>query len=237
MEENKKSTANVRTIKPRNHGREGILMSVKEMGDLLGLKKTERYRLMHMGLFETRVFLGKMMIVRESFEKWYAGQVWYRKITGEEPGRDLKEWSYSIQDIADMFELHPSTVYALLAREQIKTVKVEHGIRVPKDTCEQWYAGQDRYIKIGPLPEWGKTVSNMTKGRKEKECCESGEFIAVEEAMRISGFSRTTLSNWIRNGHFRTQKAGRALRIKRSDFEEWLKQMNTDREGEITWHP
>ena len=129
-----------------------------------------------------------------------------------------------------MLGLHPSTVYALLAREQIKTVKVEHGVRVPKDAFEHWYAGQDRYIKTEPLPEWGKPASYMAKRRKEKERCESGEFIAVEEAIRISGFSRTTLSNWIRAGHFRTKKAGKALRIKQSDFEEWLKQINTDRE-------
>ena len=70
-----------------------IWMSVKEMGDLLGIRKTDRYWLVHKNVFETRTIRGKMWVNIESFEKWYANQVKYRKVTGEEPGLELKEWS------------------------------------------------------------------------------------------------------------------------------------------------
>ena len=75
-----------------------IWMSVKEMGDLLGIRKTDRYWLVHKNVFETSTIRGKMWVNIESFEKWYANQVKYRKVTGEEPGLELKEWGKELGD-------------------------------------------------------------------------------------------------------------------------------------------
>ena len=47
------------------------LMPVDEMGALLGLKKTEQYWLVHKNVFDTRTFVGRIWIVRDSFERWY----------------------------------------------------------------------------------------------------------------------------------------------------------------------
>ena len=37
-----------------------------------------------------------------SFEKWYANQVKYHKVTGEEPGMELKSRSFSPREISEM---------------------------------------------------------------------------------------------------------------------------------------
>ena len=50
-------------------------MSVAEMGELLGLKKTDRYWLLHKNVFESREIAGKLRVNIASFEKWYANQV------------------------------------------------------------------------------------------------------------------------------------------------------------------
>ena len=55
-------------------------MSVHEMGDMLGLKKTDRYWLVHKNYFRTETLLGKMRVEIASFEKWYANQDWYHKV-------------------------------------------------------------------------------------------------------------------------------------------------------------
>ena len=60
-------------------------MSVREMGKLLGLKKVESYWLIHKEYFETILVAGKMRVVIESFESWYARQVKYHKVSGEAP--------------------------------------------------------------------------------------------------------------------------------------------------------
>ena len=66
-------------------------MSVAEMRRLLGLGKTDSYWLVHQGYFETILVNGKMRVVIDSFEAWYAMQTKHRKVTGEEPGTRLHE--------------------------------------------------------------------------------------------------------------------------------------------------
>ena len=66
----------------RKESEERTMMTVHEMGDLLGIKKTDRYWLVKKGFFQTKVVLGKMWVDIESFEKWYANQVKYKKVTG-----------------------------------------------------------------------------------------------------------------------------------------------------------
>ena len=63
-------------------------MTVPEMGKLLGLKKTDRYWLVHKNVFESKEIAGKIRINIASFEKWYANQIKYHKVTGEEPGKE-----------------------------------------------------------------------------------------------------------------------------------------------------
>lgn len=45
-------------------------MTVPEMGKLLGLKKTDRYWLVHKNVFESKEIAGKIRINIASFEKW-----------------------------------------------------------------------------------------------------------------------------------------------------------------------
>ena len=96
-------------------------MTVTEMGDLLGLKKTDRYWLVHKNVFESKKIAGKMRVNIGSFEKWYANQVKYRKITGEEPGQELNEWSFSARDIAHLLGITEAVAYDLIKREKIDT--------------------------------------------------------------------------------------------------------------------
>lgn len=120
-------------------------MSVPEMGKLLGLGKTDRYWLVHKNYFETRMLYGKMRVNIESFENWYDNQIKYHKVTGEEPGKKLKEWSYSVAELAEMLELTDGVVYDLLKRNNIEVVIVDYWKRVPKDVFWKWYNGQTRY--------------------------------------------------------------------------------------------
>lgn len=65
-------------------------MSVPEMRKLLGLKKTDSYWLVHKNLFKTQIIGGMMRIDLESFEKWYANQVKYKKSRRRRTGKRVK---------------------------------------------------------------------------------------------------------------------------------------------------
>lgn len=70
-------------------------MSVPEMQRLLGLGKTDAYWLVKKQCFETVVVAGKMRVVIDSFEHWYANQVKHSKVHGPPPGKELRAKSYS----------------------------------------------------------------------------------------------------------------------------------------------
>lgn len=120
-------------------------MSVKEMQQILGLKKTDSYWLVHRQLFDTILVAGKMRVVIKSFEHWYANQIKYKKVNGPPPGAELKEYSYSVQEMADLLGVSTSTVYDILARDHIRTFEVASWKRIRKEDFEAWYRSQTRY--------------------------------------------------------------------------------------------
>lgn len=69
---------------------ERTTMSVREMGQMLGLGKTDSYWLVHRKHFETTLVQGVMRVNIESFEHWYANQIKYKKIDGTPPGEELR---------------------------------------------------------------------------------------------------------------------------------------------------
>ena len=99
-------------------------MSVHEMGDMLGLKKTDRYWLVHKNYFRTETLLGKMRVEIASFVKWYANQDWYHKVNGEAPGKELRLRSYSPKEIQEMLGTDNATVYEILKKNNIETIGI-----------------------------------------------------------------------------------------------------------------
>lgn len=144
-------------------------MSVREMGKLLGLKKVESYWLVHKEYFETILVAGKMRVVIESFENWYARQVRYRKVTGEAPGELLKQESYSAIDIAEILGISEDTVYHLMKVGEVKPVLVNYRQRFPKEAFDQWYASQSRYrnaddrLRDAELEESSMSMPDMAR--------------------------------------------------------------------------
>ena len=113
-------------------------MTVPEMGKLLGLKKTDRYWLVHKNVFESKEIAGKIRINIASFEKWYANQIKYHQVTGEEPGKELKAWSYSVPEIAEILEINDTVVYDLINKNNMEVVVVDYWKRIPKDSFQKW---------------------------------------------------------------------------------------------------
>jgi len=120
-------------------------MSVREMGKMLGLKKVDSYWLVHKEFFDTILVNGKMRVVIDSFEYWYAGQVKYRKVNGNPPGQRLAQESYSARDISRMLGISEQYSYEVMKEAGIKPVLVDYWQRFPKKDFDEWYAGQSRF--------------------------------------------------------------------------------------------
>lgn len=152
-------------------------MTALELGSLLGLKKTERYYLINKKYFKIRQFYnGKMLVDIESFEDWYSRQLHYKKINGEEPGLQLKEWLLTPGDIARLFGISQCTVYDILSRYNIKTVVIDNHKMVPKKDFWEWYNSQTHY----------RTVEDREKDRELEEST-----ISMPEMARLLGVKRS----------------------------------------------
>ncbi len=162
-------------------------MSVPEMRRLLGLKKTESYWLVHRNFFKTDVVNGKMRIDIESFEKWYANQVKHKKVTGEEPGKELSKRSYSFTEAANLLGIHASALYEIWNKEGLKTTTVDFVKRIPIEEFESWYESQIMYKKVVKLP----TITEL-----------ESDYIILNDAAILLGITREKLSHIVRNSNF-----------------------------------
>ena len=185
-------------------------MSVPEMQHLLGLKKTDAYWLVHKNCFETILVEKRMRIVIESFEHWYANQVKHRKVNGPPPGEELRAYSYSVQEMADVLGVTDDVVYSLIHRDGIETFEVDHWMRIRKDVFEAWYAGQTKYRK----PE---------DRERDKELEEST--YTMPEIARLLMITRKEFYNLMASpanaGAFEVVVVADRKRITKESFEAW----------------
>ena len=123
-------------------------MSVREMRRLLGLGKTESYWLVKKNYFDTVIIAGKMRVMIESFENWYANQLHYKKIIGEAPGKNWTSITMSIQETARLLGIAEGTLYDLMKKKPFKTVKVGMYTRIYIDSFEDWYNSQSHDKKV-----------------------------------------------------------------------------------------
>ena len=161
-------------------------MSVHEMGDMLGLKKTDRYWLVHKNYFRTETLLGKMRVEIASFEKWYANQDWYHKVNGEAPGTELRLRSYSPKEIQEMLGTDNATVYEILKKNNIETVTMNERLRVPTDAFWDWYHSQSRY---------------RTQEDRKKDAAAEAASLSMPEMARLLDVPRSTVYVAIHRAH------------------------------------
>ena len=190
-------------------------MTVTEMGKLLGLQRTERYWLVHKNVFETKMILGKMRVNVASFEDWYSRQIRYHKITGEEPGRKVKEVSYSAQDISELLGISEDRAYALIKENHLATETVNYRMRVPKELFDQWYSRQARYL---------------TKEDQERNAELFESTITMPQMARLLGISRHNVYSILRSkrfgGQFEIVGVAGKKRITKNSFNAFLKSQN-----------
>lgn len=123
-------------------------MSVPEMRKMLGLGKTDSYWLIKKNCFETIIVAGKMRVMVDSFEKWYANQLHYKKIDGSPQGEYWTAITMSVGETAELIGITESSLYDLLKKNLFCTTQVGMYKRIYKNSFEDWYNSQTHYKKI-----------------------------------------------------------------------------------------
>lgn len=192
--------------------RKKTTMSIREMREMLGLKKTDSYWLVHRNFFKTILVDGKMRVDIESFEKWYANQVKHKKVNGPPPGAELRRMSYSPQEIAELLHISDSSVYYLIERDHIPTFRVDTWIRIKKTDFRAWYQSQNKHRT---------NVDRMQDQYWEERS------LSMPEAARELGIPRNKVYQIFRakknQGKFVFINIGDQKRVTRKSFDEWYK--------------
>lgn len=190
-------------------------MSVFEMRQMLGLKKTDSYWLVHRQLFETVLVAGKMRVVLESFEHWYANQVKYKKVAGPPPGAELKAYSYSILEIATLLGVSDSAVYGIIKRDKLETFEVASWRRVRKDVFEAWYKSQRKY---------------RTPEDRQRDAEQENTSMTLPQMARLLGISREEVYSLVRRKRnrdvFEIIMVADKRRVTLDSFERWYQKQD-----------
>ena len=120
-------------------------MSVREMGRLLGLGKTESYWLIKKSYFKTITVAGKKRVMIDSFEAWYANQCKYRKVDGTPPGEEIQRTTLSVTELGQLLGISEASAYVLISKGHLEQVPVLGKMRITRDSFKQWYKTQCAY--------------------------------------------------------------------------------------------
>ncbi len=185
-------------------------MSVPEMQRLLGLGKTDAYWLVKKQCFETAILNGKIRIIIDSFEHWYARQVKHKKVHRPPPGKVLRAESYSPQELAEELGIGFSTIYDIIQRYNIKTFKVDSWLRISKRDFLDWYKTQTRY---------------RTRADRARDAALEAQTMTMPEVAQILGIPRKAVYHILLYGPDRDKFdfvfiAGRR-RVTKESFERW----------------
>lgn len=183
-------------------------ISVREMRQILGLNKVESYWLVHQNRFRTIVAAGRMRIMLDSFEEWYAGQFHYKKVNGEAPGSKWEKTTMSIREAAALLGLQEATLYDLLKKKPFQTIQVDNRTRIDRTSFWAWYESQDFY----------RTVADQQADRLK-----FGETLTMPEVARLLGTHRNNVYYLVQKGCFETIQTSRTKLICKDSFERWYK--------------
>lgn len=206
-------------------------MSVPEMRKLLGLKKTESYWLVHRKFFRTETIGGMMRIDLESFEKWYADQDIYRKVTHIPTAEELEKDYICLQDAADMLGISREKLAKIARCEEI-------GRLLNSTICnnKRWITRKSFQLFLNAqnvyhiTDDGDRQEESQVLQEKETLSLMVKEYISRQDAAELAGVNVSTVTKWMQSGEFQCIGAGKVLRVHRQQFLNWL---NEHREGVI----
>lgn len=191
-------------------------ISVPEIRRILGLGKTESYWLIKKGYFKTIMLFGKIRVMTDSFEEWYANQFHYKRRTE----RRRQNWRHtmSIRETADILGIAPTTVYSLISKNLFTVLTISGKKRIEKRALKN-----DMLIKANIttttrrlLMMFEEKIAKLNSQQDRKKS------YSVPEIQKILKVERHTVYKLIKEGHFKAAFIGGKWRISRLSFDLWL---------------
>ena len=147
----------------------------------------------------------------------------------------------TMPEMARMLDVPRSTVYGLLRNNGIesglKTVMVGDRRHVTKESFDEWYASQSKYLKPEDQTEEYKKnhksyqdcLKSKSKPKKPISVSSNPGLLTIDEAAQIAGVTRSTVAYWIKTGKIPCFRfSGQLNRIPRKEFESAMQGLKGD---------
>lgn len=215
-------------------------MTVTEMGDLLGITEAVAYDLIKREKIDTVKVDYWNRIPKEVFWNWYNNQSRYQTVEDRKAKKDLYAATISMPEIAKLLGISRKAVYTILKSRKygklFETVVIADQKRITKESFQKFLNEQDEY-QLDPsndYEELSKEENIALATFRRKKLLETGNrrsngnlnYLTPKEAAMMAKVSRSTVVNWYQQEEFPIIYVGNRIRIRRREFEKWLKERN-----------
>ncbi len=193
--------------------RELILRSIHDC-DLYDIWKNEKLE------YITVDFVRRIPV--DIFEKWYADQDVYRKVTHIPTAEELENDYICLQDAADLLGISREKLAKIARSEEI-------GRLLDSTICnnKRWITRKSFQLFLNAQNVY-YILDDGDDQEKDTVSLEIKEYISRQEAAELAGVNVSTVTKWMQSGEFQCIGAGKVLRVHRQQFLKWLEK---NREG------
>lgn len=115
---------------------------------------------------------------------------------------DWKKQTLTAQDISTIFKCGKNLAYKLIEKEEFHSVKIGSSIRVSMKSFDNWIQKNDFTL--------------------DKESCFDDQVYTIEEIREILNIGKNASYDLLEKNHFKMIRLGKAIRISKKSFDEWL---------------
>jgi len=155
-------------------------------------------------------------IPKEEFENWLSEQTVYKKSDRIPTISDMEKGYIRFKETARMLNIQEDTMLKL-----IRTSKYKAFFEVRVFDNKKWISKKSFRLFLNAQNEY-RITDNDENTSSDNLIIETKEYISRNEAAELAGVTASTITKWIQAEVFPCIGAGKVLRIKRTDFLDWL---------------
>lgn len=155
-------------------------------------------------------------IPKEEFDKWLYGQTAYKKSDRMPTIKDMEKDYIRFEETARLLNIQEETMLKLT-----RTGKYKALFEVRVFDNKRWISRKSFRLFLNAQNEY-RVDGNDENILSDDLIAETKEYVSRNEAAELAGVTASTITKWIQAEVFPCIGAGKVLRIKRTDFLDWL---------------
>lgn len=190
--------------------------SFQEAANLLGVNNACLYEIWKKEERKTIKVDFVKCIPKEEFDKWLYGQTAYKKSDRMPTIKDMEKDYIRFEETARLLNIQEEVMLKLT-----RTGKYKALFEVRVFDNKRWILRKSFRLFLNAQNEY-RVDGNYENILSDDLIAETKEYVSRNEAAELAGVTASTITKWIQAEVFPCIGAGKVLRIKRTDFLDWL---------------